>query len=1518
MPFKKQKTLQRIVSLMLVLVMAMGMLPTSVLGDASGGAGGSVVPLPGGSGNLTWNTDKSYGSFTRFTLIKINAPDDSTTYKTPDHNPDTALNPHSHQEDFRYDTGMAVNESNYTVIDSVMIGSTSNGILNPGATAWYDTNALTYRLTCEQNSSSAQGRLDAVYNYVASKYHTSLSSPEYYSWDQWMSTYGSLFNNMDGKHLDAFALENGGDIFDDLWVNYGSYDVGGDNTTYGSFSNFSYSLVYHLDKALWDDKYYNSLMGRELTTLFKFDDDVTYRIIAEPGFVIKVSGQQSYVAVTARDLAAIGVKNETIIKNMATPFMNCLTGLQDDYPQPYGFYAEANGQGGYNLVTVDSINGALWSSGATLPSGWKAKRNFVFGVNADGSGFLPNPTVDERQGSPYYSVGMAVLMPLKFDIPVVGLTISKTVTNTGEEYKNMDWQFTIELQGDADLAPGPFKVTIGDGDPQEFASWSELQDFLADPITLKSGQRCVIEGLPEGVQYTITELVDGESTSGSVGGEDGEDVDTGTDVDTDTDTNDRVSGEGSTENIETFANDNDTSSTGGTGSSGAGSDEEETWKTFVADSGAENKEKVESTTTTGTIPEDGRATVDFTNTLPGGPAHLIVDYNLPGATATYDEETGVITSDTTVECGTWHVGDTVPIKAAFNGQTLEPNTTSIQIGTDSAGEPINALFLGLFTSASESGTQLTYNGNGSFEYTLGHEDLTVVYARWQIGTGDNPVPPSEGGDGSIYTVFFDSNYDGGPSFSALAGKYSYDGTIQVGPYSGTYHFEIPIQWSYPDPPQREGWLFSGWSLEPQATEGTVNPKDPGGPDTYYGVWVAQETFWEANGGEFSDGSDEMYYPVWVYKRGEFVPVLEEEPTREGYTFNGWYLDEKCTQPLESYEEGVQPGRTYYAGWTAERVIVTYYDTRDGTGVLETQYYNYDDILSLFTGMDSTVGWDYTDWNTSFDGSGMTGKEAQGKYLNTTDFGDLLVYHEGAAGPTEPDPTDPGVVSDRGYWTLDFYAQWTEKTGTYNVQIVWNDYQNNDGARPTQIELGLVDSYNNNTIIERVPVTGGSKDDTWSTQIDLAHITDNDSSLQKRTYKIVFLNYTDIRGEVHQIQAPEIDGQEGTMELAAPSLADASRGVNTLYSYGVNNYAPDYTGTGEYDTVITYNHSLITTGDDIQFTIDWDDDNDNDGVRPGSVMLVLYADGVPVTEFPMHNAYTGEVQVSAAMCDVANDGDTWTYTFKDYQRYNDGKAIDYTVAVKNPDKTTTFNLNGYTTTYIDTNGDSEIGDHNGCTISRPIELHEVPFSIVWDDENNRDGQRPEFVSVSLMSYQWNDHTYQWEYVEMATKTVKTDDVNTMTAGEWTGVFELDADSLKYPVYHDGLEAIYHLVVTSDLNAFIPEGSFEYGWVESAYGNQKKVTPQVIISQNTNTVSVTANVYWNDSQDNDNIRPENIILQLYSHAPGEEPVAVPGAAYRVTISGDEKADNWYYTFSGMPKYAEGQSGVEIKLYPVAYRL
>lgn len=213
--------------------------------------------------------------------------------------------------------------------------------------------------------------------------------------------------------------------------------------------------------------------------------------------------------------------------------------------------------------------------------------------------------------------------------------------------------------------------------------------------------------MPEGTTYTVKELVDGEDAgSGGV---------------------DELADTGSEEG-------------------------EESWKTFVQDSGAENTEKVEASETSGTIPESGIANVQFTNTLPGGPAHLIVDYNLNGATATYDKETGTITSDTVVECGTHSVGDTIEIQAALNGQTLEPNVSSIVIGQVN-GENIEAKFLGLYPSPS-SGQMLNYKGNGIFEHTLGHEDLTVIYAHWEIGSKGSSIKPPEGSEGELYTVFW--------------------------------------------------------------------------------------------------------------------------------------------------------------------------------------------------------------------------------------------------------------------------------------------------------------------------------------------------------------------------------------------------------------------------------------------------------------------------------------------------------------------------------------------------------------------------------------------------------------------------------------------------------------------------------------------------------------------------------------------------------------------------------------------
>ena len=62
------------------------------------------------------------------------------------------------------------------------------------------------------------------------------------------------------------------------------------------------------------------------------------------------------------------------------------------------------------------------------------------------------------------------------------------------------------------------------------------------------------------------------------------------------------------------------------------------------------------------------------------------------------------------------------------------------------------------------------------------------------------------------------------------------------------------------------------------------------------------------------------------------------------------------------------------------------------------------------------------------------------------------------------------------------------------------------------------------------------------------------------------------------------------------------------------------------------------------------------------------------------------------------------------------------------------------------------------------------------------------------------------------------------------------------------------LSSDLNAHIAEGANGYSWTASEL--------DIKVSHNRNTKSVPVTVEWADSQNNDNIRPATVILQLYA--------------------------------------------------------
>ena len=109
---------------------------------------------------------------------------------------------------------------------------------------------------------------------------------------------------------------------------------------------------------------------------------------------------------------------------------------------------------------------------------------------------------------------------------------------------------------------------------------------------------------------------------------------------------------------------------------------------------------------------------------------------------------------------------------------------------------------------------------------------------------------------------------------------------------------------------------------------------------------------------------------------------------------------------------------------------------------------------------------------------------------------------------------------------------------------------------------------------------------------------------------------------------------------------------------------------------------------------WDDNDDQDGVRPKSITVNLLADG--------------EVIKTAAV--TAANG--WRYSFEDLPQFKDGRKITYTVS-EQP-------VEGYKTTI----------DGTAITNTHKTEKTSVSVEKKWKDQDNKDGSRPSSVSVQL--------------------------------------------------------------------------------------------------------------------------------------------------------------------------------------------
>ena len=257
---------------------------------------------------------------------------------------------------------------------------------------------------------------------------------------------------------------------------------------------------------------------------------------------------------------------------------------------------------------------------------------------------------------------------------------------------------------------------------------------------------------------------------------------------------------------------------------------------------------------------------------------------------------------------------------------------------------------------------------------------------------------------------------------------------------------------------------------------------------------------------------------------------------------------------------------------------------------------------------------------------------------------------------------------------------------------------------------------------------------------------------------------------------------------------------------------------------------------------WDDLDNKAKLRPSFAQVQLQKDG---------KTYGNVTKLESS--------NNWTYTWKDLEKYEDGKEVKYTVVAVNASKdyNITYDLTGKLGTIIVT----------GKIKEQPTEPQKVDVSVEykWDDLDNKARLRPGFAQVQL---QKDGKTYG--------NVTRLENSN-----NWKYTWK------DLPKYENGKEVKYTVVAINISNDYTV-----------SYDTSKAMTTVVTakikeLAIENQKISITVEKIWNDSNDKDKYRPTSVKIQLNKN----------GKALNEDVTVD-RYDDWKYTWKNLPKYEDGK--------------
>ena len=213
---------------------------------------------------------------------------------------------------------------------------------------------------------------------------------------------------------------------------------------------------------------------------------------------------------------------------------------------------------------------------------------------------------------------------------------------------------------------------------------------------------------------------------------------------------------------------------------------------------------------------------------------------------------------------------------------------------------------------------------------------------------------------------------------------------------------------------------------------------------------------------------------------------------------------------------------------------------------------------------------------------------------------------------------------------------------------------------------------------------------------------------------------------------------------------------------------------------------------------WEDKDNQDGKRPESITVKLFANGQPTNKTLTLTKENG-----------------WKGSFDNLDEYKDGKKIDYSIEEEDVG-------NGYAG-FITQPSETEFKIIN----TRQTEKVNVAGEKTWEDKDNQDGKRPTKIKVKLLKQVENETP-----VVVETKEVEAD-----ATGKWTYSFE------NLDKYEKG-KLIKYSIDEEEVTG--------YTKTVDGYNIKNSRTPS--------KTSIKVTKAWEDKNDQDGKRPTSVTIKL----------------------------------------------------------